>query len=144
VGEEWLIQFLPTACDFHGRRRDILHAANVGYGIRWLYFPSEGRHAEDFFARIIRWLQPGLFVSSKYVIAENDFVVILIKMTTKMKLCRIIYYSIVPWLLYMFRAILSLIIRSILTVITPSSFIHMYCCRLLSWLSHDSSRQQYM
>jgi len=69
---------------------------------------------------------------------------ILIKMTNKIHLCRIIYYSIVPWLLYMFRAILSLIIRSILTVITASGFIHMCCCRLLSWLSHDSSRQQHM
>jgi len=39
-----------------------------------------------------------------------------------MQLCRIIYYFIVPWLLYMFRAILSLIIRSILTVITASGF----------------------
>ena len=57
-------------------------------------------------------------------------------MTKKMQLCRIIYYSIV--LLYMFRSILSLIIRNILTVITASVFIHMYCCRLLSWLSHDS------
>jgi hypothetical protein len=56
-----------------------------------------------------------------------------IKMINKMQLCRIIYYSIVPWLLYMFRAILSLIIRSILTVITASGFIHMCCCRLLSW-----------
>jgi hypothetical protein len=27
---------------------------------RWLYFPSEGRRAEDFFARKIRWLRPGL------------------------------------------------------------------------------------
>jgi len=35
------------------------------------------------------------------------------KMTNKMQLCRIIYYSLVPWLLYMFRAILSLISRSI-------------------------------
>jgi hypothetical protein len=34
-------------------------------------------------------------------------------MTNKVQLCRIIYYSIVPWLLYMFRAILLLIIRSI-------------------------------
>jgi len=33
---------------------------------------------------------------------------VLIKMTNKMQLCRTIYYSIVPWLLYMFRAILSL------------------------------------
>jgi len=30
-----------------------------------------------------------------------------------MQLCWIIYYSIVSWLLYMFRAMLSLIIRSI-------------------------------
>jgi len=43
-----------------------------------------------------------------------------------MQLCGIIYYSIVPWLLYMFRAIISLIIRRILTVITASGFIHMY------------------
>jgi hypothetical protein len=42
-----------------------------------------------------------------------------------MQLCRIIYYSIVPWLLYMFWAILSFIIRSILIVITASGFIHM-------------------
>ena len=27
---------------------------------RWLYFPSEGRRAEDFFARKIRWLRLGL------------------------------------------------------------------------------------
>jgi len=36
----------------------------------------------------------------------------LIEMTNKMQLCRAIYYSIVPWLLNMFRAILPLIIRS--------------------------------
>jgi len=35
-------------------------------------------------------------------------------MTNEMQLCRIIYYSIIPWLLYVFR-ILSLIIRSMLT-----------------------------
>jgi hypothetical protein len=38
-----------------------------------------------------------------------------------MQLCRIIYYFIVPWLLYMFRAIVSLIIRSILIVITATA-----------------------
>jgi hypothetical protein len=64
---------------------------------------------------------------------------ILIERTNKMQLCRIIYYSIVPRLLYMFRAILSLIIRSILTVITASASIHMCCCRLLSWLSTNYS-----
>jgi hypothetical protein len=63
---------------------------------------------------------------------------ILTKMTNKLELCRIIYYSIVPWLLYMFRAILSFI-RSIVTVITASGFIHIYCCRLLSWLSHSNT-----
>jgi len=36
----------------------------------------------------------------------------LIEMNNKMQLCRTTYYSIVPWLLNMFRAILSLIIRS--------------------------------
>jgi hypothetical protein len=56
------------------------------------------------------------------------------EMTNKMQLCRMIYYSIAPWLLYMFRAILSLIIRSILAVITASGFIHMYCCRLQQYM----------
>jgi len=65
----------------------------------------------------------------------------LIKITDKMQLCRTIYYSIAPWLLYMFRAILSLIIRSILTVITASGLTHVCRCLLLSWLSHDSSWQ---
>ena len=54
---------------------------------------------------------------------------ILIKITTKIQLCRIIYYSIVPCLLCMFQAILSLIISSVLTVIKTGGFIHMYCCR---------------
>ena len=58
-------------------------------------------------------------------------------MINKMQLCRIIYYSIVPWLLYMFRAMFSLIIKSILTVITASGFIHVCRCRLLSWLSRN-------
>jgi hypothetical protein len=56
-----------------------------------------------------------------------------------LQLGRMIYYSIV--LLYMFRAILSLIIRSNVTVITASGFIHMYCCLLLSWLRRRSGRQ---
>jgi hypothetical protein len=52
------------------------------------------------------------------------------KMTNKMQLCRIIYYSLVTWLLYMFRAILLLIIRSIYSVITASGFIHVCQCWL--------------
>jgi hypothetical protein len=77
---------------------------------------------------------------TKHLITHHNK--ILIKMTTKMQLCRIIYYSVVSWLLYTFRAILPLNIRSILTVITASGFIHMCCCRLL--LSHVSSRQHHM
>jgi len=58
------------------------------------------------------------------------YLFILVKMTNKMQLCRTIYYCIVPWLLYMFRAILSLIIGSILTVITASGFVYVCYCRL--------------
>jgi len=47
-------------------------------------------------------------------------------MTNDMQLSGMIYYSIIPWMLYMFQAILSLIIRNILTVIAASVFIHMY------------------
>ena len=43
---------------------------------------------------------------------ERDMIISLREMTKKMQLCRTIYYSIVPWLLNMFRAMLSLIIRS--------------------------------
>jgi hypothetical protein len=32
---------------------------------RRLYFPSEGRHAVDFFARKIRWLGPGSIPRSR-------------------------------------------------------------------------------
>ena len=49
-----------------------------------------------------------------------------------MQLCRTIYYSIAPCPLNMFRAILLLIIRSFLTVITASCFTHVCRCRPLS------------
>jgi len=75
------------------------------------------------------------FQSPQPRILNVNLLFYLIKMTNKMHLCRTIYYSIVPWLLYMFRAILSLIIWSILTVITASGFTHVCRCRLLSWLS---------
>jgi hypothetical protein len=32
MGKKWPIQFLPTACDFHGKCRDLLHAANLQHG----------------------------------------------------------------------------------------------------------------
>jgi len=52
-------------------------------------------------------------------------------MTNKMQLCRIICSS----MLYMIRAILSLIIGSITTVFTASGIIHVCRCRLMSWMS---------
>jgi hypothetical protein len=36
--------------DFHSTSRDLLHAANLATWYPWLYFPSEGRHTEDFSA----------------------------------------------------------------------------------------------
>ena len=56
----------------------------------------------------------------------------LIEMTNKMQLCRTIYYSIVLRLLNMFRALSSLIIRSLYTVITASGFTHVCHCWPLS------------
>jgi len=44
--------------------------------------------------------------------SHQDLHTFLIEMANKMQLCRAIYYSIVPWLLNMFRAMLYLIIRS--------------------------------
>jgi len=40
--------------------RDLLHAVKLRQGDRQLYFPSEGRGAEDFFALKIRRLRPGV------------------------------------------------------------------------------------
>jgi hypothetical protein len=48
MGEKMAYPILPTACDFHGKCRDILHAANLRH-VRRLSFPSEGRHDEEFF-----------------------------------------------------------------------------------------------
>jgi hypothetical protein len=45
MGEKWPIEF-SLQFDFHVNCRDFLH----GTWDRWLYFPSEGRHAEDFFS----------------------------------------------------------------------------------------------
>jgi hypothetical protein len=40
--------------------RDFFTCCKSATWDRRLYFPSEGRHADDFLARKIRWLQPGL------------------------------------------------------------------------------------
>ena len=49
-----------------------------------------------------------------YIVINKQFIIVgnLKDMTNKMQLCRTIYYSIVPCLLNMLQAILSLIIRS--------------------------------
>jgi hypothetical protein len=54
VGEKCPGIFLNA--DFHVTFRDLLHAMTWD---RRLYFPFEGRRAEDFFALIIRRLKPG-------------------------------------------------------------------------------------
>jgi hypothetical protein len=48
MGEKCTIN-LAYNCDFHGNCRVLLHAANLTWDRR-LYFPSDERHAEDFFA----------------------------------------------------------------------------------------------
>jgi hypothetical protein len=58
MGEKWPIQF----CRQHVTST-VLGPFTCRKSTTWdrqLYFPSEGRHAEDFFAPKIRWLQPGL------------------------------------------------------------------------------------
>ena len=42
-------EFCLKMPDFHVTFRDVLHAVNVLHGDKRLYFPSEGRRAEDFF-----------------------------------------------------------------------------------------------
>jgi hypothetical protein len=53
-GREMFENFAQNA-DFHVTFRDLLHAVKL----RRIYFPSEGRRAEDFFALRIRRLRPG-------------------------------------------------------------------------------------
>jgi hypothetical protein len=58
MGEKWLVSF---ACDsgFHVNRRGLFTCRKYATWDRRLYFPSEGRHAVEFFARKIRLLRPG-------------------------------------------------------------------------------------
>jgi hypothetical protein len=53
-------KFCLDVADFHGTCRDLLHAANLATWDPRLYFPSEGRRAEDFSAIKIQQLRPGL------------------------------------------------------------------------------------
>jgi hypothetical protein len=51
---------LAYNCDFHGNCKDFLHAEKLRLRDRRLYFRSEGRRAEDVFARKIRRRRPRL------------------------------------------------------------------------------------
>jgi hypothetical protein len=50
VGEKCAGKFSLKMPDFHVAFRDLLHVVNLRRGTPRLYFPSEGRRAEDFFA----------------------------------------------------------------------------------------------
>ena len=49
MGEK-VLSNLAYNCNLHGNCRVLLHASKAATWDRRLYFPSEGRHAEDFFA----------------------------------------------------------------------------------------------
>jgi hypothetical protein len=49
----------PIICDFHGKLYGSLTCHKSATCGKWLYFPSEGRHAQYFFAQKIRRLRPG-------------------------------------------------------------------------------------
>jgi hypothetical protein len=51
---------LPTACNFHGKYRDLLHAANLRHGTDGFTSPPKEGMLRVFFARKIPRLQPGL------------------------------------------------------------------------------------
>jgi hypothetical protein len=51
---------LPTACNFYGKFRDLLHAANLRHGTDGFTSPPKEGMLRIFFARKIRRLQPGL------------------------------------------------------------------------------------
>jgi hypothetical protein len=57
---------LAYTCDFHGNFKDFFTCCKTATWDRRLYFPSEGRRAEDFFARKIRRLRPGLNLRTWY------------------------------------------------------------------------------
>ena len=45
MGEKWPMNFCLKMPDFHVKFRDLLHVVDLR-----LYYPSEGKRAEDFFA----------------------------------------------------------------------------------------------
>jgi hypothetical protein len=58
-GQEMADPILPTACDFHGKCRDLSHAANLWHGTDGFTSPpKEG--TLRILARKVRWLELGL------------------------------------------------------------------------------------
>jgi hypothetical protein len=51
---------LPTACDLHGKCRDLLHAADLRHGTGGFTSPPKEGMLRIFFARKIGRFQPGL------------------------------------------------------------------------------------
>jgi hypothetical protein len=106
------------------------------------FFLCSASHIKCNFTVKIMWVERNnnhiLSHTCRHDVSENlTFMVpcimmYLTKMTNKMQLHRITYCSLK---LYMFRAKLLLIIRSITTVFTASGIIHVYGCWLVWWIS---------
>jgi len=95
--------------DLHITFRDLLRVVKLRHGTDgFTSLPKEGV-LRILFALKIRRLRPG--ANPRTWVPEASMLPL--DHRSCLHLYRIIYYSIVPWLLYMFRAILSLIIRSI-------------------------------
>jgi hypothetical protein len=60
MGEEMADSILPTACDFHGKCRVILHAAKLRHGTDGFTSPPKEGMLRIFLARKIRRFQPGM------------------------------------------------------------------------------------
>jgi hypothetical protein len=58
MGEKWQIKFILTITTSTEIVKDFFTCRKSATWDRRLYFPSEGKHAEDFFARKIRTREP--------------------------------------------------------------------------------------
>jgi hypothetical protein len=62
---------LPTVCDFNGKFRNLLHAANPRHGTDGFTSPPKEGRLRTFFAQKIRRLQPGLNPRTRVPEASN-------------------------------------------------------------------------
>jgi hypothetical protein len=72
MGEKLPIKFSLTITISTEIVRDFFTFRKAAIWDRRLYFPSEGRHAEDCFARKIRRLPPGLNPRTRVILSEYD------------------------------------------------------------------------